>query len=198
MVVVISGPGGVGKGTVVSALMDAHPDLWLSRSWTTRPQRPGEADDAYVFVDEATFRERIGAGGFLEYAEFLGNLYGTPTPEAPEGQDLILEIDVQGARQVVAQNPQAVLIFLQAPSSAEQEARLRRRGDPEHKVAERLAKAREEADAGAELGAHVLTNIDIAECAEDIYRVIQRSRRGRRSESSRGQAVGSAYTRPNG
>ncbi len=196
--VVISGPGGVGKGTVVSALIDAHPDLWLSRSWTTRPQRPGEADDAYVFVDEAAFRQRIAAGGFLEHAEFLGNLYGTPTPEPPQGHDLILEIDVQGARQVVAQNPRAVLIFLEAPSSAEQEARLRRRGDPDHKVAERLAKAREEADAGTELGAHVLTNVDIAQCAEDIYQVIQRSRSERRSGTNRGQAVGSAYTRPNG
>jgi guanylate kinase len=184
LVVVISGPGGVGKGTVVSALVERHPDLWLSRSWTTRLRRPGEKDDAYVFVTDQAFRDRIAAGGFLEHAEFLGNLYGTPTPQAPVGRDLILEIDVQGARQVAAEDPDAILIFIEAPSVSEQEARLRRRGDPEHQVTQRLAKAREEADAGIELGAHRITNIDIGQCADDIFRVIERARQGRRARSA--------------
>ncbi len=177
----VSGPGGVGKGTVCAVLLERHPELWLSRSWTTRPQRPGEADDAYEFVSREEFLARVADDGFLEHAEFLGNFYGTPVPEAPPGRDLILEIDVQGARQVVARDPEAVLIFLEAPSAEEQEARLRRRGDPEDKVAQRLAKAWEEADAGAELGAHRIVNVDVEACADEIYRVIlaSRSQQGR-------------------
>lgn len=172
----VSGPGGVGKGTVVSELVSRHCDLWLSRSWTTREQRPGEADDAYVFVDRQTFEAKLADGGFLEHAEFLGNYYGTPVPVAPPGQDLILEIDVQGARQVVALDSDALLIFLEAPSVAEQEARLRRRGDPTDKVAQRLAKAREEADAGAELGAVRIVNVEVGQCADDIYQAIVAAR----------------------
>ncbi len=178
--VVISGPGGVGKGTVVAELVRRHPDLWLSRSWTTRGRRPGEAVDAYVFVERSDFEQRIAANGFLEYAEFLGNLYGTPVPDPPPGRDLILEIDVQGARQVVELDPDAVLIFLEAPSVEEQEARLRRRGDPPDKVAQRLAKAREEADAGTELGAIRIVNVEIGQCADDIHRAILAARACRR------------------
>lgn len=160
-----------------AALVAQHTDLWLSRSWTTRDRRPGEAEDAYHFVTREQFLQKIKQNGFLEYAEFLGNYYGTPLPTAPPGHDLILEIDVQGARQIVARNITAVLIFLEAPSVAEQEARLRGRGDPPEKVSERLAKAREEANAGAELGAIPIVNVTIEDTVNEIYQTILDARR---------------------
>ncbi len=179
LLIVVSGPGGVGKSTVVDVLIDRYPELWLSRSWTTRERRPSESEGAYIFVSEQEFIERIDADGFLEHAEFLGNHYGTPALEAPSGRDVILEIDVQGARQVLDRDPEALLIFLQAPDAAEQEVRLRRRGDPEHKVAQRLRKAAEEADAGQELGAVVITNNQIDDTVEAMWSAIEKARAGR-------------------
>ncbi len=135
-----------------------------------------------MFVDRDAFEGRIEEGGFVEHAEFLGNYYGTPTPEAPDGKVLIYEIDVQGARQVKAVDDDAVLIFLHAPSEAEQQARLRRRGDPEDKVAERLAKAAEEAHAGAELGAIEVVNHDVGETADRLWELIDDANRQRGGE----------------
>jgi guanylate kinase len=127
-------------------------------------------------VSRQVFEERMAAGGFLEYAEFLGNYYGTPTLDPPPGRDIVLEIDVQGARQVLPVHPEAVLNFLVAPTAAEQEARLRRRGDPPEKVRQRLDKAAEEADAGRELGASIIVNDDIASTVEDMWTVIEKAR----------------------
>lgn len=172
----ISGPGGVGKGTVVRELVAQDPRLWLSRSWTTREQRPGEADDAYEFVTREEFEAHASADGFLEWAEFLGNLYGTPRPELDADHDVVLEIDVQGAAQVLAAVPDALVVFMDAPSVDEQTARLRGRGDPEHKVAERVAEAAAERARSHELGALVLVNHDVATTVEELRSVIERHR----------------------
>lgn len=174
MILIVAGPGGVGKGTVVSRLLQLDPGLWVSRSWTTRPRRPGEAEDAYVFVDRDTFLRHRDAGGFLEWTEFPGNgqLYGTPRLVAPDGRDVVLEIEVDGARQVRALHPEAVVVLVVAPSAEEQAARLRRRGDDEASVARRVAFGREEEVAGRELADHVVVNDDVDRAAREVAGIL--------------------------
>lgn len=139
-------------------LAEVDPALWLSRSWTTRPRRPGEREDAYRFVDRATFESRARQGGFLETASYLGHLYGTPTPEVPPGHDVLLEIDVQGARQVRAADPDAVVVLLVAPSPEAQAERLRARGDDEEHAARRLELGSREEAEGRQIADHVVVN----------------------------------------
>lgn len=169
---VLSGPGGVGKGTVAKVLVEDVPNLWLSKSWTTRDPRPGEAADAYHFVTRGEFMEHIAVDGFFEWAEFLGNMYGTPIPDPPEGHDVLLEIDVQGARQVRERDREAVLLFLDAPSPEVQRERLVYRGDSPEKVQDRLVKAAEERDAGVELGAHIVINDQVEVTVRELHEII--------------------------
>lgn len=177
MIVVLSGPGGVGKGSIVQKLLERDHGLRLSRSWTTRARRPGEAEDAYVWSDRETFLDRLAAGGFLEHDEFLGNLYGTPVPEEQPGSDLLLEINVQGAEQVRARHPDALVIFVLAPSADVQEARLRKRGDTEEHVQQRLAIAAAEEKKGRALADHLVVNDDLDRAAEEVAGILA-SRRG--------------------
>lgn len=179
LVIVVSGPGGVGKGTIVAELVRRDPQLWLSRSWTTRAQRPGESASAYHFTDRASFEARIDAGGFLEWTEFLGNYYGTPTPDSTDGRDIVLEIEVHGAQQVKQRHPDALLIFVLPPSRDEQERRLRGRGDPDQKVAERLRKAEDEEPVGMAIANHVVTNDDLDRTIGEMLDIVAAARHAR-------------------
>jgi guanylate kinase len=176
LIIVVSGPGGVGKGTIVDELVRRDPRLWLSRSWTTRERRPSESDDAYVFTDTAAFEQRIADGGFLEWTEFLGNYYGSPMPEPGADQDVVLEIEVDGAQQVKRHHPDAVLLFVLPPSRDEQERRLRGRGDPGDKVLARLKKAEVEEPIGRELADHVVVNDDLDRTVEEMLQLIDAAR----------------------
>ena len=153
---VLSGPSGVGKSTVVRELRAHHPEVWLSVSATTRFPRPGEADGVhYHFVTEDRFVELVSSGGLLEWAEFAGHRYGTPRGPVLErlaaGVPVLLEIELQGARQVRVAMPDAQLVFLAPPSWDELVRRLTRRGtEPQDVIDRRLATAREEMAAESE------------------------------------------------
>ncbi len=177
LIIVISGPGGVGKGTIVNALVERDPNLWLSRSWTTRRQRPGEPDSAYVFTDHATFEDRIARGGFLEWTKFLDNYYGTPMPDVADARDVVLEIEVDGASQVKTLHHDAVLIFVLPPSRDEQQRRLRGRGDPEDLVDKRLRKALDEEPVGLAMADHVVVNDNLERTVDEMLAIISRRRR---------------------
>ena len=147
---VFSGPSGAGKGTLVARVMSEVPDAWLSVSATTRSPRPGEVDGvSYYFIDKPSFMKLVDEGGFLEWAEYSGNCYGTPVASVmekiDEGKQVILEIDVQGALQVRERIPQAKLVFIEPPSFEELENRLRNRGtEDEPTIQRRLEAARVE------------------------------------------------------
>lgn len=181
LIIIVSGPGGVGKGTIVDALMKRDSGLSLSRSWTTRERRPGESEDAYVFTSRDRFEMHRDAGGFLEWTEFLGNYYGTPTPDLVSNQDIVLEIEVDGAQQVKVRHPDSVLIFVLPPSRDEQRRRLIGRGDPDHKVHERLRKAEEEEPVGLALADFRIVNDDVERTVDELVEIIE-SLRSRAAE----------------
>jgi guanylate kinase len=174
---VITGPSGVGKGTLVGQLLRRHPRIWLSVSATTRPPRSGEVEGQhYWFVQRSGFERQVAEGGFLEWAEFAGNLYGTPRrpveEKLAEGRPVILEIELEGARQVRRSFPAAFQVLIRPPSFAELERRIRGRGaDSEEAIRQRLERARVELAAEAEFDA-VLVNDDLAVALAELERLM--------------------------
>jgi guanylate kinase len=128
-------------------------------------------------VDRDTFDARIAEGGFLEWAEFLGHLYGTPLPDPPPGRDVLLEIDLQGAAQVKRRDPNAVIVLLLPPSPEAQAARLRRRGDDDDEIARRLKLGLEEERTGRELTSHVVINDDLDRAVAEVEGILAAHRR---------------------
>jgi guanylate kinase len=154
--IVLTGPSGVGKGTLVRSLLQSHPELYLSISVTTRSPRPGEINAKhYYFVSREQFDMMIAQEELLEWAQFAGNCYGTPRKQVEEkiqqGKWVLLEIELDGARQIRTSFPEAMRIFILPPSMQELEQRLRGRGqDSEEAIARRLRRAEEEINAAGE------------------------------------------------
>ncbi|PWW24556.1 guanylate kinase [Geodermatophilus normandii] len=180
----LSGPSGVGKGTVVAEVRRRHPDVWVSVSVTTRRQRPGEVDGVhYHFLTDAEFDRLVAEDGLLEWAEYAGNRYGTPAAPVRErlaaGAPALLEIELQGARQVRARAPEAQLVFLAPPSWAELRSRLAGRGSEPPAVQERrLHIAQAELDASGEFDV-VVVNDDVARAADELVSLLAAPSSGR-------------------
>jgi guanylate kinase len=177
-VFVITGPSGVGKGTLIEKLLERIPELELSVSATTREPRPGEKDGRdYHFLSEAEFERRVEAGDFLEHAAYSGHRYGTLREAVEgrlaEGRSVVLEIEVQGARQVRAAMPAAVLIFIAPPDPEALRRRLEGRGtDSPEAIERRLRTAELELEARAEFP-HVVVNDDVQKAASELEKLVR-------------------------
>jgi guanylate kinase len=182
LLIVLSSPSGAGKTTISRMLLDADPEVTMSVSATTRPQRPGEVEGVdYNFVDDAEFDELIEAGEFVEWAPVFGYRYGTP--KAPvkdalrEGRDILFDIDWQGTQQLkAAMGEDLVSIFLLPPSMAELERRLRERGtDSDEVIADRMSRADAETSHWPEYE-YVLVNVDADECLGQVQAIVAAER----------------------
>lgn len=175
---VLSSPSGGGKSTIARKLVQGRDDVAFSVSATTRPMRPGETDGKdYHFLSDEEFDRRLESGGFLEWATYDGCRYGTLVSEVQrifeEGSNVLLDIEIEGARQVRRQFPDAVTVFVLPPSGAELAARLRRRDtESEEQVARRLARAQEELRAAGEYD-YVVVNDDLVVAVEQVAAIVE-------------------------
>lgn len=187
---VVSAPSATGKTTVIEQLVRLVPGLGMSRSYTSRACRPGEADGVdYNFVSREQFEAQMQADGFLEWADVFGNYYGTGRAETEarlaSGEDLVLVIDVQGARQVRTRRPETVAIFMLPPSFAVLEERLRKRSaDPEPAMRRRLETARQEVNA-VDTYDYVVINDQLERCVGELAAIVmaERARLARRKDA---------------
>ncbi|TPX29045.1 guanylate kinase [Cylindrospermopsis raciborskii] len=176
--IVLTGPSGVGKGTLMQKLLAQHPQLYYSVSATTRSPRPGEIDGkSYYFITPNSFQELVAQGEFLEWAEFAGNYYGTPRAAVLEqiqlGRSVILEIELAGARQIKASYPDALSIFILPPSFLELENRIRARGqDSDEAITRRLNRAKEEIKAASEFDIQIV-NDDFATTLNELETILK-------------------------
>ena len=191
---VVSAPSGAGKTSLVRALLERCTDLEFSVSCTTRPRRDGERDGVdYHFVDHAGFEKRVADGEFLEHAEVFGNYYGTGRDEVERrltaGQDVILEIDWQGARQVHQHMPESVSVFILPPSREALERRLHGRGkDAAEVIRQRLAEAEAEMSHWHEFE-YVIVNDDFGQALDDLSALVQSRRLRRDAQAVRHAAL---------
>ncbi|MBC6433670.1 guanylate kinase [Nostoc sp. HG1] len=175
--IVLTGPSGVGKGTLMRSLLKRYPELYYSVSVTTRSPRPGEIDGKdYYFISRSKFEQLLAEGEFLEWAEFAGNYYGTPREAVLNqinfGKLVVLEIELKGARQIRASFPSAFSIFILPPSFDELEKRIRDRAqDSEEAIARRLLRAQEEIQAADEFDIKIV-NDDFETALNDIETVL--------------------------
>lgn len=171
--IVLTGPSGVGKGTLMRLLLSRHPELNYSISATTRSPRAGEVDGKdYYFISRSKFQRLIEQGEFLEWAEFAGNLYGTPRKPVinlmESGKSVLLEIELEGARQIRATFPELLSIFILPPTFNELEKRIRgRKKDSEEAISRRLKRAKEEIDSADEFDLQIV-NDDLETAIHDI------------------------------
>ncbi len=176
--IIITGPSGVGKGTVVKELLDRNKDIWLSISATTRNPRIGEKDcENYYFISDEKFKDMIDKKEFLEWTQFAGNYYGTPlsivNEKIEKGFIVLLEIEVEGAKQIKEKFPESLSIFLLPPSKAELEKRIRNRGtEKEEAIDRRLSRADYEIESSDEFD-FVLTNHDVDETVKEVFKIIK-------------------------
>lgn len=182
ILIVVSGFSGAGKGTLMKLLLQTYDNYALSVSMTTRSPREGEEEGvAYFFTNKEGFEQRIAEDGFIEYANYCGNYYGTPRAYVEEqleaGKNVILEIEIQGALKVKEKFPESLLLFVTPPNAAELERRLTGRGTETPEVIKRrLARAYEESE-GIEAYDYIVVNDDLERCVEEIHQLVTAARK---------------------
>ncbi len=190
LLIVVSGPAGVGKGTVVSLVREREKDVIFSVSATSRSPRPGEIDGRnYFFVTRERFEEMIQGNELLEWVDYCGNYYGTPKAyvesELEKGRIVLLEIDVEGANNIKKQYPQCILVFIMPPSLEELRRRITKRGTETPEVIENRLKRAENEMRYSESYDHIIMNDTVEEAADRFLKIIRKERRKNAKQSKK-------------